>query len=94
MRWGAYLLKWISGQVISNNRQQIAKNEKLEDQNCWRIKAKDRPGGFHQVHSSDSIILAVFVQWLEEKRISMTMRYWKAKIDCYCISVEVPSSFH
>ena len=32
----------------------------------------------------------VLVQMLEEKKRSVTLRYWKAKINCYCISVNLP----
>ena len=33
----------------------------------------------------------VLVQMLEEKKRSVTLRYWKAEIDCSCISVNLPS---
>ena len=33
----------------------------------------------------------VLVQELEERRKSLTMKCWKARVECYCISVDLPS---
>ena len=39
--------------------------------------------------TTDIKFAVVLVQNLEEKKKSLTMKCWKAKIDCYCISVDL-----
>ena len=38
--------------------------------------------------TNDIKFVEIVVQELEEKKISLALRCWKAKVECYCIPVD------
>ena len=67
------------------------KKEEREDKSCLQMKAKIRMVVLakYTTVTKDIKSAAVLVQKLEEKKKSL--RCWKAKIGCYCISVDLLS---
>jgi len=43
--------------------------------------------------TNDIKFAEVLIQKLEEKKKSLALRWWKAKIDCYCTSIDLPFFF-
>ena len=73
---------------MKDNRWLKKKNLKVEI--VRKRKYNNRSGGFSsKVHSSDIRHSEVLMQKHKEKETALTMICWTAKIDCFCIFVDL-----